>query len=381
MPIYKIILTPLDSFFFGGSHTYNQDKRPKKYKKNKQNYFTVSELFPQQSAILGMLRYQILLQNNLTDEGSKTERDTEAHIGEKGFNGKGDSQNYGKIKNLSPVFLTNKIDNLISASLDFNFTSKERQEIRKIEPNFEATHQQIFHGWADDWDTAPDTGSTFEVKNSNPSLLTNSDSSSLYLIEHNSAYDNGKPKKFNDIIVKNGIFRSSTKIGIDKENTSNALYKQTRYYLEKDWGFAFFVETDEAINKSIVYLGAERSAFLLESSDPIDNTTSVKQTFDDTFKETFSHLNHSDCIILTSDAFVSVDQIMSHSRFCISATKDYRAMPDNYKSLTRSEQYVLMSRGSVIYPKSTFNPNSIFEIPGGYQEIGYNYFIHKSKNQ
>ena len=49
---YKITLTPVEGYFFGGETTFGEGQA--------KNYFAKSNLLPQETALLGMLRYQIL---------------------------------------------------------------------------------------------------------------------------------------------------------------------------------------------------------------------------------------------------------------------------------------------------------------------------------
>lgn len=49
---YLITLTPMDWFFFGGERTLDDGKSA--------DYISHSNKFPQQSALLGMIRYQLL---------------------------------------------------------------------------------------------------------------------------------------------------------------------------------------------------------------------------------------------------------------------------------------------------------------------------------
>ena len=56
MKVFKVTLEPKDWFFFGGSSTFDNG--------TKTSYIAHSLLFPQQTALLGMIRYQLLKQNN-----------------------------------------------------------------------------------------------------------------------------------------------------------------------------------------------------------------------------------------------------------------------------------------------------------------------------
>jgi hypothetical protein len=88
-PIYRFILTPLDRIFFGGEKTpFEQDE-----------YFLHSRYFPQQTGLLGMVRYFILQKSGLLN-GNKVKWD--ALIGPASFSGD-PNQGFGLIERLSPL--------------------------------------------------------------------------------------------------------------------------------------------------------------------------------------------------------------------------------------------------------------------------------------
>ena len=79
--IYHIKLRPLDKFFFGGEQNFDGGKE--------RNYLVHSAYFPQQTALLGLVRHMLLLndtsvfQNGTIIKGK--EKLVEALIGEKSF--------------------------------------------------------------------------------------------------------------------------------------------------------------------------------------------------------------------------------------------------------------------------------------------------------
>ena len=70
--IYEIRLKPIGSFYFGGEESFssadlcsivNTDKPAREYFKKRQGYYAKSEMFPQQTQLLGMVRKELLRQN------------------------------------------------------------------------------------------------------------------------------------------------------------------------------------------------------------------------------------------------------------------------------------------------------------------------------
>ncbi|MCC8142630.1 MAG: hypothetical protein LIO97_00980 [Tannerellaceae bacterium] len=104
MKKYLILLKPLDWFFFGGEQTHGEEDTT--------NYFAKSNILPQQTSLLGMLRYQLLKQHNLLSvkPGSEDVKRMNILIGQSSFNMENAIINkkgngYGKIKKITPVML------------------------------------------------------------------------------------------------------------------------------------------------------------------------------------------------------------------------------------------------------------------------------------
>lgn len=99
MPTYLVKLTPLEKFFFGQKHKFNED--------DSVNYYLRSARFPQQTALLGLLRYQYLQHADTgIYENNKIVnwREADALVGPFSFNPEADNE-FGQIRSLSPVFL------------------------------------------------------------------------------------------------------------------------------------------------------------------------------------------------------------------------------------------------------------------------------------
>lgn len=96
---YFITLRPLAPAYFGGEHGPVEE-----------DYFLRTRLFPQQTAVLGMLRYELLKRNAglryATGRGFSIDDPDVASklIGASSFSGD-EKQTFGKIQQLSPVFL------------------------------------------------------------------------------------------------------------------------------------------------------------------------------------------------------------------------------------------------------------------------------------
>ena len=57
---YKIELTPVDKFFFGGDMTFQVGNAKSDFNERFSSYIIKSSYYPQQTSLLGMLRFLIL---------------------------------------------------------------------------------------------------------------------------------------------------------------------------------------------------------------------------------------------------------------------------------------------------------------------------------
>jgi len=109
---YKIIelkLTPVTPFFFGKENQSDLG--------NKNDYFQLSQEFPQQTTLLGLLRHKILRDNGINldaYEFSDTYNQANLLIGDEGFVANNNKlKNYGKINSISPCFIIDEKNNYL----------------------------------------------------------------------------------------------------------------------------------------------------------------------------------------------------------------------------------------------------------------------------
>jgi len=249
MKIYKVTLKPLDWFFFGGESTLDNGV--------KQSYIAHSEVFPQQTTLLGVLRYQLLKQKGWLwgkEHDEKPSRsDVDSLIGENSFSMEDVNQKFGRIKCLSPVFI------------------EEDKNERVSNPFYPVP-------------LTKDYRLTFD---SNVSVYLNGQMKK-YLINDNNTFD---PKKYSNYIRYQGkdgrelviddIFVPRIQIGITKntdygqeeDDDKNRFFKREMLKFKTDeFCFAFYVELDEELKNDYVFLGAERSCFKMNVEPQVDAT-------------------------------------------------------------------------------------------------------------
>lgn len=96
---YMVRLKPIDCYYFGGETTLGEGKA--------QNYYVKSNRLPQVSALVGIIRYEILRQNGLLSydpEQGGMLKQVEQLVGPQGFSMGDGSNAFGIIRKLSPLF-------------------------------------------------------------------------------------------------------------------------------------------------------------------------------------------------------------------------------------------------------------------------------------
>jgi len=305
----KIIkLKPINEFFFGGDLTFGNI--------NEYNYIAKSTLFPQQTAILGMLRKNLLKQNNLLTTKVKIEsvdnREKAVElVGEGKFKFQKEPQNFGIIKKISPVFLIK--DN--------------KKYIQKFASNYEIKKDKIG-----------------------------------YFLEKEGKIFNSKDDLFSDFISvdkekklnKNKIFEEVEQIGIKKLSDDKGFFKKYSYLLKDNFEFAFYVEFEDkdfVLNDDIVEIGADRSTFKMSVKD-----TDKWLEFED------KHL------ILLSPSYV--ENIRNLTSFAITQDVNFRFI-EYKRKFRKSKVYKLYERGSIFIDYQTALINEINKYKN-LQKIGLN---------
>ncbi|AXX95871.1 hypothetical protein [Arcobacter ellisii] len=316
---YKITLKPLQPFLFGGDNTYG-----KIGDKENGTYITKSRLFPQQSAILGMLKKEIMTQQGLLTKKIKGEwvdknKTTTAHefVGLEKFNiFQNTPQNFGKIKKISPIFI------------------EQNNQIIIKKANIKS----------------------FPIEKNDNNFFLKNFTSKFDIFDNFETLDGNKNYKTTD------IFKEINQTLNQKNASENSLYKKTSYMLEKGFSFVFFLECDCEIKGSIITLGADKSSFIMEVESSTQNLD-IKT----------SHL------ILLSDSYISLP-LEEHCDFAITSEISYQNLTNikgiqknkktNKNSFSKSKKVYLYEKGSVIIgAKQSLidninNPNL--------QQIGYN---------
>ena len=374
MRIFKVTLEPKDWFFFGGGSTFDNG--------TKISYIAHSTLVPQQTALLGMVRYQLLKQNNLlfghggkVDDGRVIEL-----IGEKSFNMRDDNQKtYGDILGLSPVFLEEYKDD------------DEKCAVRKLFP------LALTNSYNLSFKKEVKVFMTDRIKE----LLIDDNESFVY-----KKYDNYMKygDKDGNSLLTDTIFETRMQVGITKntdfkpeegEKEQNFFkHEMVRFRKNKKenttFRYAFYVKlSSQELKTDFVFLGAERSCFSMKVSE-VGNGTDLMQIY----LHDHPSGNDKDKLEILSPTYIEdMEMLEDLCNFHWSNAVSFRNITFNKEgkgklnsgnvSYNRGENYFnMLSAGSVIF----FDEGNRKKIEAllnneHLQSIGYNYYNSMYNNK
>ena len=126
---YLVELTPVGNYFFGSERTFNStDKATNESRIT--NYLVRSRMYPQQTSLLGLIRYVLLLKNGKLNG---TIEEKAKLIGQKSFQGMEAASNvkWGIINTISPLFLKNGDKKYTIAGQDYQYY-KDEEDVESI---------------------------------------------------------------------------------------------------------------------------------------------------------------------------------------------------------------------------------------------------------
>jgi len=328
MKNYLIKLTPVSMFFFAGEKHFGNMTNT--------NYFAKSNLFPQQTTLLGMLRKELLIQEGIFKINGNYSDDDYVKINELigGQSFQENKQNsFGKIKSLSPVFISKNEDNFITIPKDYGFIFK------KINGKSNLNKDKLFVPFMEN----------FKAKDGLAAGFISSD------------YNNHKYP-----IPLEKVFKEYVKVGNEKEkkeDDKDKFFKQLFYIMIKGFSFSFFAQLDFTLKDSTVFIGGDNSSFKMEVIE-------TQQTFKSIFIDDKAE---KDKITLLSNALVDED-IYDYCDFAVTQTVDFRTIRfEKYKYKERNAKYTMIERGSVFFTSNKEQLEMKIENKN-FEQIGYNIF-------
>ncbi|MFN0200548.1 MAG: type III-B CRISPR module-associated Cmr3 family protein [Bacteroidia bacterium] len=364
---YLITFTPHQLYFFGSEQNFGMG--------DDKNYFARSNYFPQQTTLLGALRYLLLAQNGFLVTGSSHGKLPAQNanginvvdlIGQQSFHGI--AQDFGQILQLSPLFLCHQAQGVyLQAPINHAhpLSRKRKNGISYLAGQTTEANWQLEN--------------EYDPKNG---------FSPLYL---NNVGDT----------ACNSIFKEHFQVGIEKvvnakskKEKEEAFYKQVFYRLRADFSFGMYVEMKQdfayQFQDTHLHLGAEKCLFQVRIAEQRGkNFTQMSNELKDVLPNSKKCVDNHKRIVLLSPTFVDTN-IYSYCDYAITETQDFRFLKTNvqqtqeYSNLStkgnvtktlKSGKYQLLKAGSVLYPKA--GHASLLEVAlnnAVWQKIGYNFF-------
>jgi CRISPR-associated protein Cmr3 len=344
---YFVEIIPTGYYFFGGERTF-QTVEKDKYGDLITNYFAESNNLPQQTAVLGMLRYTLLA---LYDKLMDIQSEKDITVGDCNFDFKYDEP-YGLIDSISPVVLFIKSTKSILTPAGFDCQKYPDQK-----------DKDILNDVAFKYMPAPMPAYVKGLIKTAPII-----DGFEYKEDINQLWVDNTGNKY----LEKDIFKSITKVGVDKVKPDDAFYKQTLTGLKKGFSFGVWVKFTNDLDASKLHnigvsFGADQGFFKLTFRTDVENVL-VKPEADQP---------KGGKIVFISDAWID-EKVFENIEFGITRFTDFRFINNNKKSYytlhdkSKSNRYLLLERGSVLYPKPSFNHRSLFN--SSFYRIGYNYF-------
>ncbi|MFZ1560580.1 MAG: type III-B CRISPR module-associated Cmr3 family protein [Saprospiraceae bacterium] len=317
---YIIQFKPMGPYFFGME---NRKVSQENINTDEANYFLKSSKFPQQSTILGAIRF-FFLQNvcpeNVFNDNQILDRDSaKDYIGAKSFDINETAFNFGRIKGISEVFLRNNNSNYLP--LPFDKWSSDFGDLKQVDgtsfyflPNY-------------------------DVKKHYPMIFTNG----------------SKQVSIDDIFLEH--IQSGNKKNNKGDDDDDAFYKQQYWRLKEGWAFATELETDFEFNTSdqsyFMPMGGENRLFKIDILDNDFNRVQILRN-----EKSQSVVK----VLLTSDAYLKKDIAQYKPIFSILQTKSFRYLSSelakttqyqnrskDQKSMVASHMLEIIDRGSIFY--------------------------------
>lgn len=377
---FLITLKPIDKFFFGGDMTFTiSNKKEEQANERFSSYIIRSSYFPQQTSLLGMLRFLLLSNSDFFADGKikdEAKDDVINLIGPKSFVVSSENGTFGQIEELGACFLIDKNseDNVWYSFAPFDYDPSSPEE-KKSESEVSDTN-------------------TIKLLGSG----VNGKEFTLPKLNWYKAKEGYKPRLLgsnNKYISISDIFVEDRRIGIARDiksgKTDNSgLFKQISYRFKNynddkdngfkkiaDWHFAFYVTVAddckiETYSGNIVSVGGDNSQFEFRCEKCEDKR--IPTVCEDVKK-----------VVLQSPTYIKRGDLKEVT-FFMSQVIPFRFMQTKVATTTdytlkagyqRSCKYELYAPGSVFYFKKEEDAKKFKKALKSYQafrQIGYNEF-------
>lgn len=354
---YRVDIYPLEPYTFG---TEQGSKFTGTTQTGKESYIIASANVPDQTTILGTLRYVALAKNGLlnTDFTYSREQQTQMKelIGAESFSFEsGREQEFGHIRSISPLFLTKEDEYYVKTPAHYRKSDEEDNYVpmRLTTETICTSNGKIKLPYV--YEEAGDIRCDYNAK--------------CGLV---GGYISLKDRK--RVIPDNVLFQKSLQTGnrADHPNDTDkeGFFKREVVVLKKGFAFSVFVQAEEDCfpESTIVYMGRKQSAFrmIFHRTEECDLEKLVEKAF---------HGDKDTWYYALSDIYMG--QKITLSSFSIVKEKRIRNLETNYsesgykkKRRKIDKQIYLVESGSVFKDALKLQTN-----PEKYKMIGYNSIV------
>lgn len=346
MSTYLVTMTPLEPFTFGGERGFGfaDDNRAV-------SYYQSSKEMPEQTTVLGMLRYLVLKNKGLLKDFSEYSDEDRVKIAEmigaQSFSFRNKRFQMGKLERISPVFIVDHGESVEDRSYyirnPLNYINDKGYESLKMSEETVCTSAGMIQ-LPENYTTKTELLDGYVKLGGQKTTKAEYAGSLFYTVMYTGNRKN------------------------EKENVSNAYFKrEAKSFQQKDLAFAVFVECEENLlpPKEIAGMGLKKSAFLVETEKVEKN---------DLIERVQSAFSGEACW------FYALSDLVSESfeirTFSVIGKKQIRTLQTRLdkksfrKAVCRDQtQYNVISAGSVFYgQKPLLDSNENLE-KAGYNQI------------
>jgi len=353
---YRAEITPLGNYYFGSENTFQSTDKAEDDKLSV-NYLVRSRMYPQQSALLGLMRYIVLLKQKALYQTADTKAKL---IGAKSFSGneKEAPIQWGRIISVSPLFILRAGKKYLVSGQDVQFYDIENKTIKTKLTNVCKQDAKSSLGEKD----------FFFFENYDPKQYAQ-------INWKNSESDN-------DILTPKDIFSEFFQVGITKsfngETDNDAFYKQYFYKLNKGFSFAVYILLNEEIENYqqpvIAPFGADQSLFSIKFTEEDNSLFPEPERIEDEAKITLLSDAYCDPSVL-DHCFISITNAIDFRYIKTNvATKRYYNLSKHEGDMQKSAKLNLLERGSVLYTEKAGIIQDELHKHIAYRNAGFNFY-------
>lgn len=339
---FEITLKPTDSYFFGGERTFDEGEQA--------NYSAESNLFPQQTALLGLVRYLILEQCGALPLPIHRNK-ANVLIGSKSFVASEEAQDFGMIQQLGPLLMKKG---------DEYFRVTNSKEELSLDFNTNATL------WTGSGSAAIPIVADYDPKAHYPiKLVSLADGRSVDLEE---------------------VLETHEQVGIrkttDGSDNTDGFFKQTCYGLRPGYQFVFQILTTAGQYEQTTYELQEQEGYVSFGGEQKQFSYRIarsEQLLSESWKQPDGSATSSR-LVTVSDSWVD-QKLYDHCEFSLAETTSFRTVSyDHHFRKSKPTRLNLLKKGSVLYPRKgqLSDLASYLEQPSKFRMAGFNHYLYLS---